>query len=158
MDISVITPELVSSVVDFSPIIISLLGMAGTVALGFVSWGIRALLKRVGLDKESILAHNLDNGAAKAINLGINYIVEKYGTTDVTRVEVKNDLLRTAIGYLIQSYPDAIKYFQVENRINEFFMTRLIENPDVITHYTPSSLIAPRTSIDPNFSIVNSAQ
>lgn len=124
---------------DLLPLILTIIAIAGAVALAMVPLLIKKLMDKLRIDREGVLGKMLEGVIESGINLAINK-AKTLATGRVKTIQLDNPLLNSVAGYVSKSAPEALKQFGItEERLQEIITARLIKNPDVATPYTPST-------------------
>lgn len=98
-----------AATIDLTPITNVLLQLAATVLLGLGSWGATRLVSWLGLKNSAQATANLDDALQKSVTYGLQQSQAMIAAKGWDHVDVHNAALASALPYMIQRFPDALK-------------------------------------------------
>lgn len=106
--------------IDLTPILEIVLTLLGAL-LTWVAYAVRSYIQnKIGLELNVLNNKNVDD----AIDRGLAYA--RAQLSDHTTIDVRNDLVALALGYVVQGVPRAIETFGLsEQRLEEMILARL---------------------------------
>lgn len=102
---SALAAEEVDTFIDFGSLVPEILATASAAVAAFVGWAATKFSQLTNIKIEA----NHREALHKAINTGIQLAIEKFGKGG--RVDVKNEHVAMVAEWVIQSVPDALKWF-----------------------------------------------
>lgn len=119
--------------IDFSPFVADLFEVVQVVVLGLAgvlaTYATRWVLKKTHLDgliQEDLIRNYLYTALENAIKFGIAQAETK--VADKASVDFKNEILATAVNYILTKVPDAIAHFGLSDEaIRDLLVARLTD-------------------------------
>lgn len=99
---------------DLSPITDLLLQGAGAIVLGLAGWATQRLIAWLNLKVSAQQTAALDGALQKALTYGIQQAKTTIDAKGWDHVDVKNQVLGTALDTMVQKFPDALKGIGVD--------------------------------------------
>lgn len=118
--------EYVMSILKYaSPYIVQIMAC---IIFGLVLWVLKRFVTKLGIEADEKVRKYLIETLQVSIVYGKNKVDEELGSTDLTKVEVRNAIVAHASNYVINKVPDAVKKFNLkEEDIKDLVLARLEE-------------------------------
>lgn len=120
--------------IDLSPLFnqaIQIIGIfASLAAAPMLWWGVQIVQNKFhlsGLQVDASMRATIDQGLQKAIGAGVALAQNKFAGATVRPIDVKNEVVASAINYAIKHIPDALAHFGLndEDKIKAMIESRL---------------------------------
>lgn len=108
-----------STIVDLSPIVQTVVGLLSAVVMGLGGLAIHAL--NVWLSAKTGHQNLINEDTVRgylhsALDNAVHYAVGKIGSGDWSKIDVKNALIAEAASYALAHVPDALAYFKIDEK------------------------------------------
>lgn len=118
--------QVATTVIDISPLLNSLIELAGVALLTVATWAAHKYGKKLGIEQDSKVREYLDDAIAKGIAFGEAKLKEQAGKID--EIDIKNAKIAEAANYVTKGVPDALKRFKIDDeRLKQLIIARLGE-------------------------------
>jgi len=115
-----------STLVDLSPLLLQLLSVVGVAVLAIAGWAVKKVADKFGLENDAKIREYLLSAVERGVEFGKHKAEEKLGDANWAKIDVKNELVASAAGYVLKKVPDALKKFKLtEDDVKDLILSKL---------------------------------